>query len=107
MSKEYHIVRVRVSKAEYYSMQGNAYLGLAVYDDRDSMLRFSASSFPASLQFNEGQEYKISGKAVGEEAKATVTNFTAVCVEAGRDADKVLEFKVTEINVKEDGVTMK
>ena len=107
MSKEYHIVRIRVSKTEYYSMQGNAYLGLAVYDDTDSMLRFSASSFPASLQFNAGQEYKISGKAVGEEAKTAVTNCTAVCVKDGRGADQALSFKVTEINVKEDGVTMK
>ncbi|MCD7874596.1 MAG: hypothetical protein LUH17_06445 [Acidaminococcaceae bacterium] len=45
MLKEYHIIRVRVSKAEYYSMQGNAYLGLAVYDDTDSMLRFTESHF--------------------------------------------------------------
>ncbi|WP_293662815.1 hypothetical protein [uncultured Phascolarctobacterium sp.] len=107
MLKEYHIVRVRVSKAEYYSMQGNAYLGLAVYDEKDSMLRFTESHFQAAQQFNEGQEYKISGKAVGEEAKAAVTNFTAKCVEDGKGAGKALSFKVTEINVKEDGVTMK
>ncbi|WP_455652682.1 hypothetical protein [Phascolarctobacterium sp.] len=107
MLKEYHIVRVRVSKAEYYSMQGNAYLGLAVYDDTDSMLRFSASSFPAALQFTADQEYKISGKAVGEEAKAAVTNFTAKCVEDGKGVGKALSFEVAEINVKEDGVTMK
>lgn len=107
MIKEYHIVRVRVSKEEYYSMLENAYLGLAVYDDTDSRLRFSASSFPTSLQFNVDQEYKISGKVVGEEAKAAVTNFTAKCVDDGRGADKALSFKVTEIKVKEDGVTMK
>lgn len=107
MSKEYHIVRVRVSKTEYYSMQENVYLGLAVYDEKDSMLRFTKSHFQAAQQFNAGQEYKISGKAVGEEAKAAVTNFTAKCVEDGSGADKALEFKVTEINVKEDGVTMK
>lgn len=107
MSKEYHIVRVRVSKAEYYSMQENVYLGLAVYDDTDSMLRFTESHFQAAQQFNAGQEYKISGKAVGEEAKAAVTNFTAKCVEDGKDAGKALSFKVAEINVKEDGVTMK
>ena len=57
MLKEYHIVRVRVSKAEYYSMQGNAYLGLAVYDDTDSMLRFTESHFQAAQQFNAGQEF--------------------------------------------------
>lgn len=107
MLKEYHIVRVRVSKAEYYSMQGNAYLGLAVYDETDSRLRFIESHFKADQQFNAGQEYKISGKAVGEEAKAAVTNFIAECVDDGRGADKALSFKVTEINVKEDGVTMK
>ncbi|WP_455651914.1 hypothetical protein [Phascolarctobacterium sp.] len=107
MLKEYHIVRVRVSKAEYYSMQENVYLGLAVYDEKDSMLRFTESHFQAAQQFNAGQEYKISGKAVGEEAKAAVTNFTAKCVEDGKDAGKALSFKVAEINVKEDGVTMK
>lgn len=31
--QEYHIVRVRVSKTEYYSMQANQYLGLAVYSE--------------------------------------------------------------------------
>lgn len=107
MSKQYHIVRIRVSKEEYYSMQENSYLGLAVYDETDSRLRFSASSFPAALQFNVGREYKISCKVVGEEAKAAVTNFIAVCAEDGRGADKALEFKVTEIKVKDDGVTMK
>lgn len=107
MLKEYHIVRVRVSKEEYYSMQENSYLGLAVYDETDSRLRFSASNFPAALQFNAGQEYKISGKVVGEEAKAAVTNFTGKCVDDGKAADKALSFKVTEIKVKDDGVTMK
>ncbi|WP_455655426.1 hypothetical protein [Phascolarctobacterium sp.] len=107
MSKQYRIVRVRVSKAEYYSMQENAYLGLAVYDETDSRLRFTESHFQADQQFNAGQEYKISGKVVGEEAKAAVTNFTAKCVEDGKGAGKALSFKVAEINVKEDGVTMK
>ena len=88
-------------------MQGNAYLGLAVYDDTDSMLRFTESHFQAAQQFNAGQEYKISGKVVGEEAKAAVTNFIAECVEDGKGAGKALSFKVAEINVKEDGVTMK
>lgn len=105
--QEYHIVRVRVSKEEYYSMQANQYLGLAVYSDTEAMLRFSASSLPAALQFNVGQEYKISGQAVGQEADTVVTNFTAKCVEAGRSADKALSFTVTEVKVKEDGVTMK
>ena len=113
--QEYHIVRVRVSKTEYYSMQANQYLGLAVYSDTknetknetEAMLRFSASSFPTALQFNVGQEYKISGKKVGEEAKVVATNFTAICEKDGSGADKALEFKVTEVGVKEKDVTMK
>lgn len=113
--QEYHIVRVRVSKTEYYSMQANQYLGLAVYsetknetkNETEAMLRFSASSFPTALQFNVGQEYKISGKKVGEEAKVVATNFTAICEKDGSGADKALEFKVTEVGVKEKDVTMK
>ena len=109
--QEYHIVRVRVSKTEYYSMQANQYLGLAVYsetkNETEAMLRFSASSFPTALQFNVGQEYKISGKKVGEEAKVVATNFTAICEKDGSGADKALEFKVTEVGVKKEGVTMK
>lgn len=113
--QEYHIVRVRVSKTEYYSMQANQYLGLAVYsetknetkNETEVMLRFSASSFPPALRFNVGQEYKISGKKVGEEAKAVTTNFTAICEKDGSAADRTLEFKVTEVGVKKEGVTMK
>ena len=113
--QEYHIVRVRVSKTEYYSMQANQYLGLAVYsetknetkNETEAMLRFSASSFPTALQFNVGQEYKISGKKVGEERNDATTNFTVKCVKDGSGADKALEFKVTEVGVKEEGVTMK
>lgn len=109
--QEYHIERVRVSKSEYYSMQANQYLGLAVYyetkNETKAMLRFSASSFPSALKFNVGQEYKISGKKVGEEAKAVTTNFYAICIKDGSDADQALEFKVTEVGVKEMGVTMK
>ena len=93
--QEYHIVRVRVSKEEYYSMQANQYLGLAMYSDTEAMLRFSASSFPAALQFNVGQEYKISAQAIGKEAETAVTNFTVKCVEDGRGADKALSFTVT------------
>ena len=107
MAEKYHIIRVRVSKDEYYSMQGNAYLGLAVYDEKYSMLRFSASSFPAALQFNCGQEYKISGKRVDEEDAVAVTNFTVSCVENGSGADQALEFTVSEVKVKAEGVTMK
>lgn len=44
---------------------------------------FSASSFPTALQFNVGQEYKISGKKGGEERNDATTNFTVKCVKDG------------------------
>ena len=107
MSEEYHIIRVRVSRDEYYSAQADKYLGLATYDAAAQSLCFLYSNFPVTLRFNCGQDYKISGKRVGEEDAVAVTNFTVSCVENGSGADQALEFTVSEVKVKAEGVTMK
>ena len=106
MLEKYHIIRVRVSKDEYYSAQDGSYLGLATYDAVAKKLCFSDKNLPTALHFNCDQEYKISGKRVGEEAAVAVTNFTVSCVKNGSGADQALEFTVSEVKVKAEGVTM-